>query len=91
MIVTLTNAVEEKVENEGAVVQRTCPSFLFGSQDELMGWESVRASVNTFKHGYLGSQQAEFNQILFYLQAIRTFITSRTSSEFGQIGLRTME
>ena len=54
-------------------------------------WVLQRASVNTFKHGYLGSQQAEFNQILFYLQAIRTFITSRTSSKFGQIGLRTME
>ena len=59
----------------------------------MMGVEpsSVRASVNTFKHEYLRSRQADFNQILFYLQVIRTFITSRTSSKFGQIGLRTME
>ena len=63
--------------------------FFISSQDELIhvGWESVRASVNTFKHEYLRSRQAEFNQFFFYLQVIRTFITSRTSSKFGQIGL----
>ena len=76
------------MENEGAVVQRT---FFISSQGELKGWESVRASVITFKNKYLRSRQVEFNQILFYLQVIRTFITSRPSSKFGQIGLRTME
>ena len=90
MIVALINAVGQKVENEGAVVQHTCSSFFISSQDELIGRESVRASVNTFKHEYLRSRRAEINQILFYLQVIMTFITSRTSSEFGQIGLKTM-
>ena len=61
--------------------------FFISSQDELIGWESVRASVNPDKHEYLRSRQAEFNQISFYLQVIRIFITSRTSSKFGQIGL----
>ena len=64
--------------------------FFISSQDELIGWESVRASVSTFKHEYLRSRRAEFNQMLFYLQVIRTFITSRTSSKFGQIELRAM-
>ena len=43
MIVTLTHAVEEKVENEGAVVQRTCSSFLLAHKMRLWdGSLSVR-------------------------------------------------
>ena len=42
MIVTMTNAVGQNVENEGAVVQRICSSFFISSQDELIGWESSR-------------------------------------------------
>ena len=42
MIVILTNAVGQKVENEGAVVQRTFSTFFISSQDELIGWESSR-------------------------------------------------